>query len=370
MPYNSYEEVIQLDTNKQRGLLQKGDAPERVWAAWSLGVEFGKRSVPDLFEGLNESPDPGTRRHLLVILAGFGEREILRVFAQDDPDEYVRATACQYLIRIAEENDTSTQLLIRDRLLLDTSSVVRSFILREATPEFLALQVEQLVRLIDDSNLEVRQYVVDYLLVTAPLSQLFPGVLADRIPNEADYDLRQRLFQLCLEAGSEKRLVLVGQNYPPDYKIEVLQFLVDNQLQFGWELLKPFSIAADPRLDIWLIKLLAPSETINALPWLINIIARATDWPRPQNRPEAEIRNSVTMSAIEAQQRMIACIEQIRITQTTEIDQQIKSKAVMYFQSQIVGLELELRDSWDSDEEEIKLAIQEIQQLISVLESK
>ena len=157
---------------------------------------------------------------------------------------------------------------------------------------------------------------------------------------------------------------------PTESKTEVLRFLVDSQLQFRWELLEPFSTAADPRLDMWLIKLLVPSEIANTLPWLVSLIVRASDWPRPQNRSEAELKTPVAVSAIEAEARMIACIDRIRATQITQIDQQARSKAVVYLQSQIAWLELGLRDSWDGDVEKIKLAIQERQHLISVLESK
>lgn len=369
MSYANYEEVFQLDSKSQRHLLREGDSPERVWAAWSLGIEFGIKGVPELFEGLNENPDPGVRRHLLIILAGFGERDILRIFAQDDPDEYVRATACQYLIRIIEQNDTSTQLFICDRLFLDTSSIVRTFILKEATPKLLALQVDQLTHLIGDSNLEVRQYVVDYLLATAPLSQLFPGILENHISNEPDYNLRQRLFKLCLKTD-EKRLVLLGQDLSTEYKIEVLQFLVDNHHQFDWKLLKPFSVVKDPRLDMWLVKLLASGETINALSWLISLIAHHVDWPKPQNRPESELAIKVRVAGTEAADRVLSCIEQIRTTQVIKLDRQAKGKTINYFQLEIDILQWKYEDDWDGDEVETRLAIQKRQQLIDILKSK
>jgi hypothetical protein len=87
MPYRTYDQVSRLNTDTQRQLLQHGDAVERVWAAWALGVTLGTQSMPDLRISLQESQEPGTRRHLLVVLAGLGEQNVLRIFAQDDPDD-------------------------------------------------------------------------------------------------------------------------------------------------------------------------------------------------------------------------------------------------------------------------------------------
>jgi len=105
MLYRIYTDVARLDSTTQRHLLQHGDAVERVWAAWALGTALGAQSVPDLLSSLQDSPAPGTRRHLLIVLAGLGERHVLRIFAHDDPDDYVRATACQYLLRIRQHTD-------------------------------------------------------------------------------------------------------------------------------------------------------------------------------------------------------------------------------------------------------------------------
>jgi hypothetical protein len=65
VPHRSYEEIASLNADAQRQLLQHGDAAERVWAAWAMGVTLGRASTPELLISLRESPAAGTRRHLL-----------------------------------------------------------------------------------------------------------------------------------------------------------------------------------------------------------------------------------------------------------------------------------------------------------------
>lgn len=65
-----------------------------------------------------EEPDAGVRRHLLVVLAGAGEGRSIMTLAVHDPDERVRATALQYLARLAPPEDADAHDLL-ERVLSD-----------------------------------------------------------------------------------------------------------------------------------------------------------------------------------------------------------------------------------------------------------
>jgi HEAT repeat protein len=286
MPYCTYDQVSRLNTDTQRQLLQHGDALERVWAAWALGVTIGTQSMPDLLISLQESPEPGTRRHLLVVLAGLGEQSVLRILAQDDPDHIVRATACQYLIRISQPTDISIQKFVQERVLHDSSGIVRLGILSEAPLKSPAIRFDDLTELIHDPDPEVRQAVTKRLLATVELNQLFPGVLEEHIPYEDDSDLRQRLLMLCIEAGGAARLLALSTTLAPERTLEILRLLVEAKAQFNWEQLSPLSLSKNPHYDACLVQLLQPTNIIPALPWLLYGIARAATWPKPQDRPE------------------------------------------------------------------------------------
>jgi len=127
--YESYKSVEGLGPGDLRALLSRGDAVERVWAAWALALDEGTAAVADLLDCLQNPDTPaGTRRHLIVVLAGFGCLSILERFAAEDPDERVRATSVQYLLRVSAGRLNAT---ILDRILKDQSAFVRAAVLQE-----------------------------------------------------------------------------------------------------------------------------------------------------------------------------------------------------------------------------------------------
>lgn len=125
------ESVTLLDEEDLRQLLITGDPDEGIWVAWTLGRELGASIVPELTRLIRKIPSPITRRHLVVMLAGYGEVSILKELALEDPDESVRATACQYLTRVAETDQKHFQEVLINRLLYDDSRIVRQTVLLE-----------------------------------------------------------------------------------------------------------------------------------------------------------------------------------------------------------------------------------------------
>jgi hypothetical protein len=127
----SFECVAALDTDSQLYLLQSGDPVERVWSAWSLGLTLGSGAIPHLIDCFqNRTSSTGTRRHLLVVLAGLGERSLLFGAAEQDPDALIRATACDYLLKTAKPGDERTRKFLQGRLAAEEAEPVRRTILR------------------------------------------------------------------------------------------------------------------------------------------------------------------------------------------------------------------------------------------------
>lgn len=153
MSFDNYETVKDLDINDQRSLLYQGDEVERVWAAWSLALEFGARVLPELRRCLDTSPVPGTRRHLIVVLAGLGERSTVERCAMRDSDELVRSTGAQYVIRTATG---PIQPALLNRLLSDPSPRVRAAVLREIDEPGDQLSSDRIEQLLADPDPEVQ----------------------------------------------------------------------------------------------------------------------------------------------------------------------------------------------------------------------
>lgn len=364
MPYGTYDQVSRLNSDTQRQLLQHGDALERVWAAWALGVTLGTQSMPEVLTTLQESPEPGIRRHLLVILAGFGEQNILRILAQDDPDDIVRATAFQYLIRISQRTNKSIQKFVQERLLHDSSAIVRLAILGEAPLKSPAILFDDLTELIHDPDSEVRKAVTERLLATVELNQLFPGVLEERIPYEDDGDLRQRLLMLCIETGGAVRLLALSTTLAPDRTLEILRLLVDAKAKFNWEQLSPLSLSKNPHYDEYLVQLLQPTTIIPALPWLLYGIARAESWSKLQEQSlESKPAYAVRTCAWYAQKLLITARSHLNTIESVKVDSDTIRLVTAYLQEGIAQQKWE----YEYEEWEAETALSEEYELLAIL---
>src|SRR6188508_2924107 len=114
--FTSFSEVDLLDAESLKTLLVGGEPPERVWAAWALGLRHHEAFARELRATAAEEPHAGVRRHLVVVLAGAGERQSILTMAAHDPDERVRATALQYVARLAGPGDDDANRLVADAL--------------------------------------------------------------------------------------------------------------------------------------------------------------------------------------------------------------------------------------------------------------
>ena len=151
--YTDAADVERLDSGSQIQLLTEGDPPERVWAAWSLGVKQASKSVPLLQSRLRVEPNTGVRRHLLTMLAGLGAREAVARAATRDTSPRVRATALELLIRVAGADDPAVFDLIGGRL-FEEHPTVRAAVLRALPPD--SPWLSRLPSLLQDDAIEVR----------------------------------------------------------------------------------------------------------------------------------------------------------------------------------------------------------------------
>src|SRR6478735_10242066 len=93
-----FETVARLSAQEQQRLLDGGDSPERLWAAWALALQIGRNALPLLSSVEQGEISEGLRRQLLVVLAGLGERRLLETIANIDPTPSVQATAAMLYI--------------------------------------------------------------------------------------------------------------------------------------------------------------------------------------------------------------------------------------------------------------------------------
>ncbi len=155
--FEHHTEVAELDDDALVQLLEEGEPPERVWAAWELGLRREETLVDRIRARLDVEPHFGVRRHLAIMLAGFDDVETLRHLAETDENPYVRATTCQYLCQWTDDEGVA-DLLRRWLASKQTHPLVRAAILCHFPPSVASDEVEVRVEtLLDAEDSRVRR---------------------------------------------------------------------------------------------------------------------------------------------------------------------------------------------------------------------
>ncbi len=268
-----FDEVEALDTDALRRLLTEGTERERVWAAWALGLRLGTQARPDLARASRREPDPGARRHLAVLLAGYRDLDLLAVMARHDPDGYVRASACQYLATVAPDSP-AVRALLRERLAADTFPPVRSTILQH----LLGVgeeDIAELARAAADTELEVRSAALEAL---SRLGARAAPVLCERFRDESDFRLREALLRQWSAAADALALLEECVLLPVERAREVLDLLARREHTFEWERLAPLATRREAVLDVAVLRCLRRQEaSAEVREWWADLILRGYD---------------------------------------------------------------------------------------------
>lgn len=350
--HDSFDDVAVLASDEQRVLLESGDPVERVWAAWALGLELGRGAVPHLLASMGDEPSAGTRRQLLVVLAGLGERQVLRVLAQSDPDEYVRATALQYLVRTTP-NDEGMMRFATYRLLTDTAPVVRRTVLQEVVRDVRSLDREHLEALVTDADLDVRRLALETLVATAPFEGLFPALFVRCIATESDFELRMWLTDLCVEAGRDVDVLRSATTCAEPTSGELLDRLVHHRRRFGWPDLVSLTRRDDPETDWRVLSLLDSATLSSAFGWMLGRVARAGTIPN-MSLEAWRARRYVKSCADEAELRLRELFATGRPIVVTDGDRPALLAAIAYLEERRERFRTELAlyaDEWEDEEE-------------------
>jgi len=210
--FTSFSEVDRLDAESLKTLLFGGEPPERVWAAWALGLRHHEAFARELRATAAEEPHAGVRRHLVVVLAGAGERQSILTMAAHDPDERVRATALQYVARLAGPGDDDANRLVADALAHEPPLLRLGCIagLRADAPAALWAAVEACVK---SADRDLRWAAYEAALRHGAVARPGPALARELLHREPERSTRaEALRLLAAHAGSEAlgRLVTEG----------------------------------------------------------------------------------------------------------------------------------------------------------------
>ena len=210
MVYSDLLQIQQLPTYAVRHLGIHGDPRERVWAAWTLGLNDAQAPAW-IAERARIDPVPGVRRHLVVMLAGYRRTDELWALSVD-PDARVRGTALHWLCRLSPPHDMVAWDRIMPRLVGEPADV-RAAIIRGLPAELPDAVQARWPALIEDPSRDVRAAVLARIRsFEAPCPSLIAAVRA-RLSRENDRSLRcamQRWLGVPPSAPAPSR----GSPYP------------------------------------------------------------------------------------------------------------------------------------------------------------
>ncbi|MCX4247650.1 hypothetical protein [Paraliomyxa miuraensis] len=214
-----------------RALLHTGDPQQRVWAAWRLALRQNQRARTQIRTELERTRDVGVRRNMLIVLAGLGEREVLRVLAEDEPEPLLRGEASVLVWRTAVDRAEVVDF-VRRRLDAETDSDVLLRLLTLSPPLETAEIVSSLAGVATRARgVETRRTAWELLLAERGSS---PTIEWHRILDEPDDALRQ--WVLARWAASDRHgELLAAARRSPSTRVDLLVTLRDCGRRYHWD---------------------------------------------------------------------------------------------------------------------------------------
>jgi hypothetical protein len=241
MPFENFGQVIKQNESDLRELLDAGEEIERVWAAWSLALKLGAGATPELVSAATTNPSSGLRRHLIVVLAGYGELDILKTFADCDPDPRVRATACLHLLQTRPTDDFALNDFLLSTLAKDTDKIVRATLLSNTVANKLPVPIDQLIELASDAATEVRAAAVKVLKQRHSAKEAVEVGLIDRIKVETDQELLHEISGICADAGFGDRVLIAAKMRDREIRGLLWNYFEHRKARFDWQVLESYA---------------------------------------------------------------------------------------------------------------------------------
>ena len=253
-----FDDALRRPLDELRARLRDGDGPERVWAAWCIGMRSGG-GVPAELRGAGlGDPDPGVRRHFAVMLAGAGEWDALLEVARHDPDDNVRGSAARFVARLAAGRPASAEAL---RELLERSACpeVALALVQELPEPFAAGLADLVARYMDSRDTATRRALAPWLVDHRHhLSRVPPGMTRALEAEEAAA-VRWQLAELWLSTESAEEVLSQAALLCDAALGSVLGAAVARGLRFPARVLHPFHDRSH-EIEEYLEVLFAPGE--------------------------------------------------------------------------------------------------------------
>lgn len=281
-----FADTALMDLTGLRLLLETGDAAERVWAAWAIGLRLGQSVIPAIEAIARTDIDPGVRRHLVVVLAGANELCSIKTLALNDPDPDVRGTAARYFVRLDPMLDIESRQVVQALLGPNSPTSVVAAVLGEIQDEQHHWVTAAVGRHVLSPDPDVRRMACAWITKYNSMNPGLADDLLSAISTETYSDIRTSLIQLYWRCGEDEKLLrlvcgadalaaeeiiesalLLGKKFTP----EVVRSLLDRLSRYRGKIrpllaIKPTSAVREVALELFL---LAPYDLV----WSSEVLA-------------------------------------------------------------------------------------------------
>lgn len=325
MPHaESFRDLLDADEAVLREIVAGGgDAPERVWAAWSLAVRRDP-AIAEVARSLTDDPSPGVRAHMALLLVAHGEIDAALTLGQSDPAPSVRASAWRHLARTARPEDERlrSELLIAMRT--DAAPAVHAAIadgIRLDAPEALWAACES--RLADEDD-DVRDNVAQALLRRNSAGSPLPDILKIRATREKRQDVRDAMFGAWVAAEGWTPVLRGISVRPTD---EILQALGDLERKGGTVpdgALDALLLRDIPAVDGRIGVLVRTGRVTLSVEWLLRLALRWQFYPRAEWTRELEWRAGAMHDAVTELAKLLPRREQYDSPQERDLGERLR----------------------------------------------
>lgn len=267
-------QLLELPERELRHLVEVGEPPDRLRAAWAIGLRFGASANAVLREAAAGEITQGLRQQLVVILAGLGEKLAVLEVARSDPHESVRAVATAYTIRTApSSSDGEARSFAQGKLAHDTPEV-RIAVLNEIVAGRLTLDARTILPILDAGDVVERRAALlalvamaaDDPMATDGLSALVSS--GQRLAEESIAELGRADAISLLRALSDAKAATLDA---------LLRTIAKGRLELGWNDLAFLLARTEVSVANALLRTTRACPAEAALPWLVHAYVASTD---------------------------------------------------------------------------------------------
>lgn len=269
MAGQTFCDIARLPPERLRQLISSTVPTERIFAAWALGLTQQNSAAPYLTGAMDREPDAGVRRHLIVVLAGLGERDAVCVLAEYDPDEHVRATAVRQLLRLARPQDADLHALLVRCVQRDKPTVCIACI-EEVKPDSPQQLLDAIEPLIVHPDAAVRAAVIERLARGRLFSRPLPALATDVLVGETDLTLQDRIIEILLRREGPLTLAIVLSDRRIVPRLQgIFERLIEHREELSWPAISVLVSCAPAAARKLLPQLLSRKDAGPARLWLL-----------------------------------------------------------------------------------------------------